>query len=102
VPPAVAAPAPPAAAPAPAARLPLVGIKRDRPVVTAELLREKQSGLVTVAFDVNPDGSTGNVRVASSTNRKLNSVAMEAVRQWRYQPINDVRPTSVELEFKLD
>ena len=98
-PPVTAAKAPPQAAPAAPMRKPLVAVKQDPPVLTGALLREQPEGTVRVGFDINPDGSTGGVKVLSSTNRKLNNVAMEAVTGWRFKPIDDVRPTEIELVF---
>ena len=86
---------------APAVRVlkPLVAIKQDPPVLTGALLRERPEGTVKIGFDINPDGSTGSVKVLSSTNRRLNNAALEAVFGWRFQPIDDVRPTEIELVF---
>jgi TonB family protein len=109
-----AAPAAPAAAAAPAAvaaalpsapppkqaRTALVPIKQEPPELTAALLREQAKGVVKVAFEVRPDGSTGDVRIVSSTNRKLNAVSTGAVSNWKFQPIDE--PKAVEIEFAFN
>lgn len=92
------APAPPVAvAPPPAA---LVPVKQDAPVLPAALRREQPEGIVKVGFAVKPDGSTTDVQVLSSTNRKLNSASVAAVAGWRFQPIGETRPTEVELVYE--
>ena len=94
------APAPPVpVAPPPVA---LVPVKQDAPVLPAALRREQPEGIVKVGFAVKPDGSTTDVQVLSSTNRKLNSASVAAVAGWRFQPIGETRPTEVELVFDLD
>ena len=77
----------------------LIPIKQDPPQLTAALARERAVGTVKVGFEVNPNGSTGGVKVLSSSNRRLNNVAMEAVADWRFQPIDDTRLTEIELVF---
>ncbi|HSH92354.1 MAG TPA: TonB family protein, partial [Ramlibacter sp.] len=66
------------------------------------LLRERPSGVVKVAFDVMRDGSTGAVRVVSSTNRALNKASIEAVTGWKFQPVDEVLPVETELAYKYD
>lgn len=96
-----------AVAPRPAEPLPapvhkaLVAIKQDAPELTGALLRQHAAGTVKVAFDVNPDGSTSGVKVLSSTNHRLDTVSIEAVAGWRFQPLDEIRPTEVELVFSL-
>lgn len=98
--PAVAAtptPQQPPAAPPPVA---LVAVKQDAPVLPAALRREQPEGIVKVGFAVKPDGSTADVQVLSSTNRKLNSASIAAVAGWRFKPIGETRPTEVELVYE--
>jgi TonB family protein len=82
-----------------AVRKELVAIRQDPPELTAALRREQVSGTVKVGFDVNPDGSTSGVKVLSSTNRKLNNLSMAAVAGWKFKPIDEVRPSEIELVF---
>jgi TonB family protein len=82
-----------------AVRKELVAIKQDPPELTVALRREQVSGTVKVGFDVNPDGSTSGVKVLSSTNRKLNNLSMAAVAGWKFKPIDEVRPSEIELVF---
>jgi TonB family protein len=93
-----AAPALPPAVQA-AVRKELVPIQQDPPVLSNALLAEIPRGLVKVRFDVNPDGSTSAVQVASSSNRKLNGPAMAAVSKWRFQPIEAKREAEIDIAF---
>jgi TonB family protein len=80
----------------------LVALQQDPPQLSASLRREQPQGTVMVAFEVKPDGSTGDVRVVSSTNHRLNSACVDAVGGWRFKPISETRPTQVELVFRND
>ena len=90
------------AAVAATAKPPLVPLRQEAPVLTGALLREAAAGVVKVAFDVKPDGSTTAVRVSSSTNRKLNGAAVAAVAKWQFAPIDDTRQIEVDLVFATE
>lgn len=111
----VAAPAPapaPVAAPvAPAPEQPkvakqantdLIPIRQDPPVFNRSLMRDNPHAVVKVAFDINQDGSTGNVQVTSSNNRRLNSSATDAVAKWKFQPIDETVRVEIDVIFSLD
>lgn len=102
-----AAPAPlPQRAPQPAVAVvlerPLIAIRQEEPLLSGPLARERPTGVIQVGFNVNADGSTGDVSVVSSTNRKLNSAVLNAVTKWVYQPLEAVRRVDVAIEFKND
>ena len=98
----VAKPAPvPTPPPAPR-NMDLIPISQDPPVLSRALLRENPRGIVKVAFDINPDGRTGDVQVISSTNRRLNTVATEAVAKWRFKPIDESVRVDIDLNFTPD
>lgn len=93
----------PPAAPAPlVARTALVLIKNDPPTLSGPLARESPSGIVRVAFKVNPDGSTSDFKIAASNNRRLNNAVVAAVTNWRYQPIDAAQTTEVEMVFSAE
>lgn len=48
--------------------------------------RAKPVENVLVEFDVTPEGTTTNIRVADSSNSCLNSAAIKSVERWKYQP----------------
>lgn len=90
--------APPAAAAMVArTRAPLVPIRQDGPVLTAALQRDPPVGSVKVAFEVQANGTTSDVKIVQSTNRRLNGPALAAVQAWRFQPIEETR--SLEIDF---
>lgn len=43
-------------------------------------------GSVVVEFAIGADGRTKDVKVAKSTDERLNKAAVDAVKQWRYEP----------------
>lgn len=94
-------PPPPPAAP-PVAKTALVLIKNDPPALSGPLARESPSGIVRVAFNVNPDGSTSDFKIAASNNRRLNNAVVAAVTKWRYQPIDAAQTTEVEMVFSAE
>lgn len=94
-------PPPPPAAP-PVAKTALVLIKNDPPTLSGPLARESPSGIVRVAFNVNPDGSTSDFKIAASNNRRLNNAVVAAVTKWRYQPIDAAQTTEVEMVFSAE
>lgn len=100
----VAALAPRSAEPAPitAVRREIVPIRTDDPRLPPALMRERPSGVVKVQFEVNPDGSTGNVKVLSTTNRSLNRPSVDAVSGWKFQPVDEVLTVETELAYKYD
>ena len=97
----VVAAAMPQARPAPvvAARKELVAVRQDPPELSPALLRERPTGNVTVAFDVNPDGSVTGVKVTHSSNTKLNRPSVNAITNWKFEPIDDQRQLEIELVY---
>jgi TonB family protein len=96
---AVAAPAIPEPEPIKAVRMAIVPIQTDPPHLPAALMRLQPSGTVRVRFEVNPDGSTGVVKVVSSTNRDLNRASVDAVQGWRFEPIDEAQSVETELVY---
>jgi len=103
VPEPVAAVIPPAPEPIPALKhLQVIPVRTDDPKLPAALMRERPSGLVRVSFELNPDGSTGNVKVVSSTNRALNRASVDAVANWKFMPVDEVLSIETELAYKYE
>ena len=92
----------PQARPAPvvAARKELIPIKQDPPELSPSLMREQPTGMVTVAFDVMPDGNVTAVKVTHSSNTKLNRPSLQAVQAWKFHPIDETRQLEIELNYK--
>ena len=59
-----------------------------KPSYTAEAMRAKVQGAVTVEAIVREDGSVGQVRIVRSLDRTfgLDEEALKAVRNWRFRP----------------
>ena len=66
------------------------------------LLREQPHGVVKVHFDIEPNGSVGEVKIVSSTNRALNKATIEAVQGWKFQPVDEVLTVETEIDYKMD
>jgi TonB family protein len=82
--------------------LQVIPVRTDDPRLPAALMRERPSGLVRISFELNPDGSTGNVKVVSSTNRALNRASVDAVSNWKFMPVDEVLTIETELAYKYD
>jgi TonB family protein len=63
----------------------LVVVSKVQPVYPAEAKKNKVSGSVVLAATIGKDGTVERVRVVSGPSA-LQHAAVEAVRQWRYQP----------------
>lgn len=93
----------PAAAPAERApvQAALRAISKPQPQFPVEALRDGvRHGRVTVTYTVEPDGSIAHVRVASAEPQNVfNRAARNAVARWRFEPIAQATPGSVEFVF---
>lgn len=56
------------------------------PVYPAELRAKKVEGVVSLIFVVDPSGKVQTPRVEKSTHPAFEKPALEAVRQWKYEP----------------
>lgn len=103
----VPTPAPAAAAavfaePPPVVETPLKAIKMVEPEFPRQLQSTLRAGTVQVRFTVLPDGSVGRAEAIQTTHRRLNTAALEAVNQWRFEPIAKAREATVELVFRVE
>jgi TonB family protein len=55
---------------------------------------------VTVGFMVQADGSVADAAIRSTTHRQMDSAVLQAVRQWRYEPIGETRSHAVQLVLR--
>lgn len=89
------------------------GISAPQPVLTPdpeyteEARRTKTQGICTLGLIVDAAGHPRDIRVLHGLGFGLDAKAMEAVRQWRFDPaLKDGKPVavqiSIEVEFKLD
>jgi periplasmic protein TonB len=75
-----------------------------KPSYTAEAMRAKIQGVVTLEAIVNPDGSVGSVQVIRSLDPTfgLDEEAKRTVRKWRFAPgtkLGQAVPVLVEIEM---
>ena len=99
---ATAASAPNPAQPAAAVVTALKLVHYIEPEIPARLRsRLRASSEVTVAFKVQPDGSVSQAAIRATNARALDPVVLDAVRQWRYEPVPEEREHLVQLVFNL-
>lgn len=75
-----------------------------KPSYTADAMRAKIQGVVTLEAIVLPDGSVGNVRVTRSLDQTfgLDQEAIKTVKKWRFSPgtrLGQPVPVLVEIEM---
>lgn len=80
----------------------LIPVAQGEPSFPNNIMRNLRQGRVQVTFDVKPDGTVGDVRVASTSSSRLNSYAVAAVQEWRFKPISRSRQATVELGFDME
>lgn len=61
-------------------------IKMVQPEYPPDLRRNGIGGIVIVQFSIQPDGTTSNVKVKQSSVKALDESAVNAVRQWQFEP----------------
>lgn len=95
-----AAAAPPPPAPKPAAAPALKVVSAPSPRYPPEALRAGTSGEVLVELTIGTDGSVTNARVVRATPaRVFDREALNAVRRWRFEPIDAPTTTRRTLAF---
>ena len=102
VPTGLAVPAPILPSPKPQA-LPLKLAQLVEPSLPNSLMRRLRSDVeVVVGFTVNADGSVSDVAIRSSPMKALDASIVEAVSQWRYEPIREARAHAVQLVLRAN
>jgi protein TonB len=61
-------------------------ILQGAPVYPATMRSRKVEGVVTVLFVVDPTGKVTNPRVEKSTHQEFERPAVDAVKQWKFEP----------------
>lgn len=99
-----AAPPPPVPDPLPTATAPVAPLAplqladMVEPVTPRPLLGKLRGEvLVVVGFTVRADGTVAEPVIRSSSHPRMDEAVLEAVRQWRYQPIAAARGHQVQL-----
>jgi TonB family protein len=80
---------------------PLVLVHQVDPDFPAAIVRRLQKGSVQVRFEVQPDGTVKQPEVVKSSHARLNPAAVEAVAQWKFQPLRHSQYGIVELVFDI-
>lgn len=80
----------------------LVALAQPAPQFPVNVMRALRRGSVQVQFNVLPDGSVAKPEVLKTTNARLNAAALEAIAQWRFQPVSTVQSGAVEVGFNLE
>lgn len=83
-----------------------VALLSPDPEYSDEARTAKYEGVCVLSLIVGPDGLPRDIRVARSLGMGLDEKAIEAVKQWKFQPgLKDGRPVSVaisiEVQFRL-
>jgi TonB family protein len=91
----------PPPAPEPEDDVPLVLQKQVDPEFPPSVMQRLQKGSVQVRFEVLPDGSVRQREVVKTSHPRLNAAALDAVAQWRFQPLKHSQFGVVELAFDL-
>ena len=74
-------------------------IKTVAPQYPAEFKNQQLGGVVHLSVVIAPDGSVKSVTPISG-NRALVDAAIEAVKQWKYEPLNETTTGSVQFDFR--
>jgi TonB family protein len=77
-------------------------IQHIDPEYTEKALKHKVSGVVTLSLTVLPDGTTSNVKVTRALEKSLDEAAVNAARQWRFEPgTYEGKPVAVKLDVEV-
>ena len=77
-------------------------VKEVKPQYTADAMRARVQGVVTLECVVQPDGAIGEARVTKSLNPGLDQEAIKAVKQWRFKPgRKDGKPVPVRVTLEV-
>lgn len=80
-----------------------VPISRTRPIYPYEMKRNGVEGNVKLVFVVDAQGSTRDIRVESSTHRQFEEPAVDAVRNWKFDPgVKDAQAVATRVRQSLD
>jgi TonB family protein len=81
-------------------------VSKKEPEYSEAARKARVQGTVVLYTEVSPDGTAQNIRVLNSLGSGLDEEAIEAVRQWKFNPgIKDDKPVtvaaSIEVNFRL-
>jgi TonB family protein len=81
-------------------------IRMPGPQYTQEALDAKAEGVVLLSATIGIDGTPAEIHVVSGLGRGLDEKAVEALRQWRFNPgLRNGKPipvqATIEIKFRL-
>ncbi len=78
-------------------------IYQTDPEYSEEARKAKYSGVVVLWLIVGPDGRPRDMRVSRSLGMGLDEKALEAVKQWRFEPaLKDGQPVAVQISVEVN
>lgn len=78
-------------------------IYQPEPEFSEEARKAKYQGICTLALIVGADGRPSNIHVQSSLGMGLDEKAIEAVKNWRFEPaMKDGHPVAVAIAVEVD
>ncbi len=79
------------------------GIYTPDPEYSEEARKAKYQGVVVLWLIVNPDGRPRDIKVARSLGMGLDQKAIEAVRNWKFEPAKkDGQPVAVQINVEVN
>ncbi len=84
------------------AEKPLRPVYVVEPTIPREMRDEAINASVRLSFTVLPNGTISAPEVVSGDNRRLNRSALQAIAQWRFEPIQTARATQIEFAFRQE
>lgn len=81
---------------------PPVPVRTASPEIPMELSRTGGSGLVTVNFLVDEQGSVQDAKVEKTTSAMLDAPALRAVKKWKFKPAKrDGTPVAIRVSIPI-
>jgi len=78
-------------------------VSKVQPTYPIDAKKAKRRGVVVVAAVIGTDGRVENVSVLKSVDPSLDQSAMDAVRQWTFEPaLKDGKPVKVETHVEIN
>ncbi|RZL39034.1 MAG: TonB family protein [Rubrivivax sp.] len=82
------------------AEVPLKLLSRVNPVIPRQMQKLSfRDGFARVKFTVAPDGSVSAAESIKASHSRLATAAIDAVKQWRFEPIAAPREAAIEFAF---
>ncbi len=92
----------PAPAHAPAADIddsPIKLLSKVEPSIPRQLQSSLRTGSAQVRFTIEPNGTVSDAVAIKATHARLGTAAVDAIKQWRFEPIKRAREVGIEVGF---